>query len=315
MTISLNTYAAGDTSYVSKFNLDNSAITSAVNVLQQDLNALKAASSAGADLDFRLNAFNFVINGGFDYWQRGVNTRPDAWEIENESAGFSVSRSTTQTKLGTYSAKTVGEGQLTQSLPDEIRNGLDTSFSITFGAWIYTNADDRARVGIYNGIVTQWSNYHDGGSGWEFWNTSLVQGSGTIPTEIKFILDSSSGTVYWAGVVSIKGNPNASPLFIANPPELEELRVFSMIESGKASIRGVGMLDELLGTREITTRVRFMVPKRTTPTIILEEEATGFEISYENEDKYGFDLNVTDLDGSSGTNGFEYTDIEWRAEV
>ena len=307
------TFANGDTNYIAKHNANNAAIASLVNVLEQEVAALKAAGASGSDLDYRLNAANLLINGGFGYWQRGTSEPPDAWKVENDETGFSVARSTGQAKLNTYSAWTDGIGQLTQKLSDAVRLSLSSSFSLAFGCWVWTDVANSARIGIDNGVTTTWSAYHVGNSAWQFLKVALVQGAGPIPSQIKFILDNDGAEVYWNAAVVIRGNPASGPVFIANDATTERLRALSLYEIGQASVAGVGFLD---GTdRMIVTHVTFLSPKNAIPIMTLETAITGFDLIAGNIDTQGFDLIVMEIGGVSGTDGFEYANISWIAEV
>lgn len=310
--MNLNRTTAGQTDYITKLNENFSEIESSFNINDAELSAVKAAMSAGSDLDFRQNAFNYAINGAFNSWQRGTNTRPDCWNIENDGGSFSVSRSTTQTKINTYSVLCANQGRLTQEIPKELRLSLTNSFSISTGCWIYSSAANNARIGLHNGSVWQWSEYHNGDSTWQFLYKSILQGSGSVPSSIKIGLDCVSGSVYFSSAVLIKGNPGSGPAYVANNPTLEKLCVYGRIENGVAAVRGVGLLE---GTdRKLIVRVPFVAPKINTPTIeLLDDVETGYEITYDNEDVNGFDLHVLEVGGPSGTNGFEYLDINWRA--
>ena len=315
MALNLQSFTVNDTTYIAKHNSNYSAIQTQSNVMLQDVEALKAAASPGADLDYRLLSPNLITNGGFDFWQRGVSTRPDVWTIENGASNFTVERSTAQLKLNTYSCKTVNVGQITQKLQDVIIDSFASTFSISFGAWVYATAASKARVGIYNGTTTQWSDYHTGAAGWEMLSNTFVHGAGDTPSEIKFVLDNGGSTVYFNSIVCIRGNLSATPLFIANSTTLEELRVFGYIETGQETVNGVGRLTAGTLDRELTTRVRFIAPKISIPTVTLEDDETGYDLAAENITRNGFDLIVADLAGASGTNGFEYSDIEWTATI
>lgn len=310
MTINLQTFANGDTDYIDKHNTNASTVQSAVNLLENDVSALKAASGAGADLDFRQNAFNLLVNGGFDYWQRGTTTRPDAWVIRNDGAGFTVERESSTIKLNTYAAKLSAVGQIAQDLPDETRLAVDNS-QFAFGVYAKTDTADKARIGYYNGVTTTYSNYHTGSDEWEWLTLSLSVTS--APSAMRFVLDSQGGTVYFASAVVIRGNPNSGPTFVANDPTLERLRVFSLYEIGETSVRGVGYLNS--GDRELESRIEFCAPKRAVPTVTIDEELTGYDFSATNISREGFNLIVSETGGSSGTDGFEYDDISWTAEV
>jgi len=149
MTISLSTFYADQKNYIEALNSDNGIVESNLNILTTDLNALKGAVGPGSDMDFRLNAFNLLLNGGFDYWQRGASTRPDCWNIESAGAGFAVAKSIEKT-LNTYSVKLTNTGSLTQSLDDYLRVSLEPPFVVTFGVWVKTDQANSARIGVWN---------------------------------------------------------------------------------------------------------------------------------------------------------------------
>lgn len=313
MTYIPQTFANGDTNYIDKHNTNNASIASNINALLADVAGLKAAGAPGADVDYRLLANNLLVNGTFDFWQRGTTERPDAWEIENDETGFSVERSTAQLKLNTYSAYLNGIGQLTQVIGNDQRLSLDSSFSLAFGVWCYTATSNNARLGVYNGITTTWTDYHVGNSQWQFLRTNIVQGSGSIPTQIKIILDNGGYASYWNGAVTIRGNPNSGPIFVANDITTETLRVLSLYETGSIDIMGVGYKNG--SDREMAANVNFVSPKRSVPSITLEDPATGYELTAYDVTVNGFKLVVTEIGGASDTDGFSYPDISWSAEA
>lgn len=308
MTISLQTLTSGDTAYIAKHNSNYSKIQGAINPMQADVNALKAAGSAGADLDFRLATMNLAINGGLDYWQRGANSRPDGWQILSGSP--TIARSTTK-KINTYSAKVVGTCQLAQDLPDEIRKSSASTISYSFGAYVKTDTASQARIGIYNGTTTQYSSYHSGSDDWELLTVNATFSS--EPDSLRLILDSASGTNYFNALVLIRGNPSAGPIFVANDPVLERIRVNSLYETGTTNMRGVGFLND--GDRELEERIEFIAPKKSTPLVTIDEDDTGYDFLAYNVDRHGFSLLVAEVGGASGSNGFEYNSINWTAEV
>lgn len=240
MTLNLRTLYTGDTDYISKHNLNYSDIQSQFNPVQADVEALKAAGAPGADLDYRQNAFNMLINNALDHWQRGTDERPDAWRVRNQVPAFAVERST-ETQLNTYSAKTTNQGQLTQDVAEEVRLAIEASSFFSFGAYVKTDTANQARIGIYDGVTTQWSDYHVGDGSWQLRtkNVSFV----TQPSALRFVLDSSGGEVYWNSLVAIRGNPASGPAYVPNDPALEYLRVLSLYEIGSTNVRGVGRLD------------------------------------------------------------------------
>ena len=313
MSLNLYTFSGGMTDYITKHNANYSAIQSGVNTIEADVTALKAAGAPGADLDYRVIAQNLLINGAFDFWQRGISERPDAWEIEGEASPFVIARDTT-IKLNTYSVKIEDLGQLTQALDSKIKDGISAStpLTISVGVWVYTSVANNARIGIYNGVTTQWSSYHAGDSTWLFLTKNQTFSS--EPTSIKIVLEAAGlADVYWNAAVAIKGNPSAGPIFVVNDPALEELRVVSLYELGKTSIGGVGYV--VASDRILTARIKFTVPKKSTPALVIITSDTGYDFDVSSIDRFGFDLDVVELGGASGANGFVYDGIEWSAEV
>jgi len=306
MSITLDRFTSGMTDYITKHNSNASVLETAINPLQADVDALRAAGAPGGDLDYRQGTSNLLINGGLDYWQRGAGVRPDAWLL----ASGAVIRSVTK-KLNTYSIKTTGLSQLTQDLQDEIRLSIDDTISLSYGVYVYADVADNTRIGIYDGITTQYSGYHPGDSTW-IWLTKNITFT-AIPTTLRFVLDSASGTSYFNAAIVIRGNPASGPIFIANDPTVEHVRVNSLYEIGSTNIRGVGFLNS--GDRELEKRIEFIAPKRTTPTITIVDDDTGYDFLAYNIDRHGFNLLVSEVGGASGTSGFEYNDIDWIAEV
>lgn len=312
MTISLNSFTSGMTDYIAKHNANYSAIQAALNLAQADIDAMKASSAPGGDLDYRLLAFNMMINGGMYYWQRGTTLAPDAWTIENAALGATVARESSIKKVGLYSAKTIGIMQLTQALPSEFVLAMESGHTISVGVYSRTSTADIARIGVYNGITTTWSDYNSGSDEWEWLFVRLAIDA--APDSIKIVLDSGNGTVYWNGAVAIRGNPASGPIYVENDPEVERLRVLSLYETGSTRIRGVGLL--VAGDRELEQRITFAATKRSTPTVTITSAIeTGIDIVAENVDRNGFNLLVAEIGGASATDGFVVEGIEWKAEI
>lgn len=307
--VELNSYNPGDTEYVEKLNEDFSAIQAALNLAVSELDAIKAAGQPGADIDFRLNSQNLLINGGFDYWQRGDDARPDAWEIENDSS-FEIEKST-EVSINTYSVKTTNQGTLSQLLSDEQFKGTVSPWGFSFSVRVKTSTADIARIGVYDGVTTQWSNYHTGDGEWQVLSVKFSKGS--APSQIKFVMVNNGGEVYWNAGSVIRGTTSAT-LFISNDPTTEELRVLSLLEKGIENFHGVGALNDATGAREITKRIRFISPKRGVPVVTISDIPTGFDYDVHDIDRQGFSLTIMDLVDSTGTDGFEIP-IEWEAEA
>jgi hypothetical protein len=305
----------GELDYIAKHNSNYSLIEGFSNTLENDVGALKAAGAPGADLDFRLGAFNVAINGTFDYWQRGTNTRPDGWKIENDGGSFTVNRST-EKKLNTYSALVANQGRLTQKLPTETLNNLSVGFSFALVAWV--KSDAAARIGIYDGITNQFSTAHLGDDTWRLLSYNYIHNSATVPSQFKILLDNPSDNTYFNNVTMIKGNPTSGALPIANDPSIEKLRVLSLYEIGTFNMSG-GMGYKNGNDRIMIARVPFCVPKTDTPIITLNKTMpTPDDLFAINVDDCGFDIQATKYSIVGNANefdGFNIDNIAWTAEV
>lgn len=315
MTIELNSFAVNDTDYIEKHNENyKDIIEPAINLLQSDTNAIKSSTSNQATTDYRLLAKNLLINGSFDYFQRGNNEVPDAWIKQNFSLNYTAKKTTIK-KINTFSCIVTGIGDLTQKLLSEYVLNLDSENPISLGCWVKTSISDNAQIVIYDGIVEERSNFHTGSGEFEFLKINRVQGNGQTPTEIKIILRTKKDSqAIFNGVTAIKGNPTLGPISVINDPVLEKYRVFSLYEKGKTTISGVGILKN--SNRQIRKTIKFCSIKRELPNVFIDSEIeTGYDLDIENITKCGFDFVATDLGGISGLNGFEIENIQWTSEV
>lgn len=166
---------------------------------------------------------NILINGGFEFWQRGSSTTAaadgvyitDRWEIEtNEATNVTISTDTTVLDSGVYSAKVVITAagaskywRLRQSVENyQEYRGKTVSLSVRVNA----NTASAVRVMIRDSTSVTYSSFHTGGGTWE----TLVA-TRTIDAATTFLSiyvggydvgDKKNGTYYYDSAMLVVGN-------------------------------------------------------------------------------------------------------------
>lgn len=150
---------------------------------------------------------NFIRNSSLEIWLAGTSVAPTGWTLTG--SGATVARDSTNKKVGTYSAAITRVGNdcyLSQNLvtlfgPVEWWQGK----RVTFGTWVRASLSSRARLHINDGTATSSSNYHSGGSGWEFITvTRDISGSAT-QVEVRLAVDSGNTTAQFDGAILVLG--------------------------------------------------------------------------------------------------------------
>jgi hypothetical protein len=157
---------------------------------------------------------NLLTNGDYE-----IGDPPTGWILTQGGTTSSFSRSTTQVKTGSYSAKLINElnqwafiHQSDIPSPAYYRNR-----KVTLGAWLWVNTPNRVRVSIYDGVGETASSYHTGDSTWQ-WITVTRLIAATATTLDAFSLVITSGaviTAYGDGAICVEGEvcPAFSPLW------------------------------------------------------------------------------------------------------
>jgi hypothetical protein len=130
----------------------------------------------------RQNTVNKLINPGFEIWQRGTsftttaNNAPlcDLWQINSSAVGslaWTISRESSIKQLGQYSMKvqvtTAGTGTTRIVQYPENRAYNFAYKNVVFSARVWSDQPNAIRLGLFDGAVGVYSNYHSGNSTWE----------------------------------------------------------------------------------------------------------------------------------------------------
>lgn len=133
---------------------------------------------------------NNVVNGTMVDWAAGVSSPPDNWALYG--AGASIAREETIIKNGIYSAKITSVGAEASLVQDaSLLEGITywKGKESTLGEWVYAEAANSVRIGISDGITTEYSSYHTGDSTWQWLVVSIVNisTSATVLNVINYV--------------------------------------------------------------------------------------------------------------------------------
>ncbi|MBA7694057.1 hypothetical protein ES703_102658 [subsurface metagenome] len=146
------------------------------------------------------NAYgNILTNGNFE-----DGDPPDDWTLEG--VGASVSRSTEQKIVGSYSAKLTRNGA-NCNLYQTISNYASyIGKKLVIRAWVYATVASRARLYIDDGITGWFSLYHSGVAGWEQLSKTLTVNATATQLKISCRIDTGDTSAYFDGVILVKGH-------------------------------------------------------------------------------------------------------------
>ena len=154
------------------------------------------------------NETNLLENGDFE-----VGDPPDGWTLIG--GGATVSRSSTQAKIGTYSAL------LTRNGPDchiyQAYSGYAAyaGRTVTLGCWAYATEDSSVSIGLGDGSGSSSADTHTGVAGWEWLTASLTVDAS--PTYLRSYLEVFDGdtSAYFDGAILVEGD--SCPAFSPKP--------------------------------------------------------------------------------------------------
>lgn len=177
----------------------------------------------------KTNLSNILVNGGFEFWQRGVSFvgplitkyTADRWKVyTNDAANATVTREASTIDSGVYSMKVVVSG--TPSSKVWTTNQCVENYkeyagkTISASARVYCSVASAVKLTLSDGIGVTKSSYHTGGGGWETLtvtrtisasNTSLLVELGMYDSG-----DMKNGTYYFDSAMLSVGS--AAPTFV-----------------------------------------------------------------------------------------------------
>jgi len=136
---------------------------------------------------------NLLTNSSFE-----TGDPPDDWTLVG--AGATVSRSSAQAKVGTYSALVTRNGTNCY-----IRQNLTTyanylNKTVTLGAWVYATVANRVRLRLLD-QVGAYSSYHSGVAGWEWLTVTLTVDPNSTYLYSNLTINTGDTAAYFDGVV------------------------------------------------------------------------------------------------------------------
>ncbi len=166
---------------------------------------------------------SLLENGSFE-----AGDPPASWTLVGGSA--TVSRSSAQAKIGTYSALLTRNGADCHIYQGYSGYAGYASKTVTLGCWVYATVAARAGIGLGDGQDSASSTLHTGVAGWEWLTVSLTVDA--TPTYLRSYLEIVDGntSAYFDGATLIDNETNA------NLPILRKLAMVSKTALGVAAI-------------------------------------------------------------------------------
>ncbi len=195
LVILTHTHAdAANCGTVDHANLTN-VTTSQHHVKYTDAEALAAA---WANINTK-NFNNLLVNGSFE-----IGDPPTRWALAGADA--TLSRSSTQAKIGTYSAK------LTRVGADCYCYQIITPYThlkgrqVTFGCWVYATVASRVRIQIWDGVAATQSSFHTGSSTLEWLTVTATIDANATGLQPSGLIQDGNTDAYFDGAICVEGN-------------------------------------------------------------------------------------------------------------
>jgi len=170
---------------------------------------------------------NLLINGGFEIWQRGNSFTgtsnmftADMWKFGGSSAGYTLTRESSELHSGEYSLKIVITST-SKTLKQKIENYKEVKGKpISFSAWVKSSVASKVRLRIQDNEGQTYSSYNSG-TGWEKLTVTRTPTSAITELYVYFEFDGTSGlTAYTDDAMMVLGSEPIG--FTPRSPGLEQ---------------------------------------------------------------------------------------------
>ncbi len=147
---------------------------------------------------------NLFANGNFE-----DGDPPTDWTLTGASA--TLSRSSTQAKIGTYSALLTRVGTNCAIYQDLSTYASYKSKTVTMGAWIYATVASRVLLRLNDGVTDTDSSYHTGVAGWEWLTVSKTLSASASQLRCNVYILTGNTAAYIDGATLVEGSSLSQP--------------------------------------------------------------------------------------------------------
>lgn len=145
------------------------------------------------------NKFNLLSNGSFEN-----GDPPTGWSLYG--AGFTVSRSSVQFKLGNYSALLTRNGADGGIYQDYSGWANLVGKEVTFGCWASATVASRTFLEISDGVSSLASSLHTGGGNWELLKVTYTINAGASRVRVVCNIYVGNTLSYFDGAILVEGD-------------------------------------------------------------------------------------------------------------
>ena len=167
------------------------------------------AAVAGLDneiLSKNVSLANAVLNGSFEHWHSGTSSAPTGWATYGAGT---ISRESTEIKLGIYSAKAVitsGAFGFNQAIHAEKGINYYKGKIVTYSCWIKCATANRANIYIFDGVGISSQVYHSGSGNWELITVTHTVNASATSVTVECDIRNGAGTAYFDGCMIVEGS-------------------------------------------------------------------------------------------------------------
>ena len=149
---------------------------------------------------------NWVMNDAFRLWAAGQSAVATGWTMNGSGAvgsayatgyigdfAHNLQRNGTDCNIAQYLMGTTSYAKA---------GGGFSSRQFGFGAWVYSAVASQARIRFYDGVTSTSTDYHTGGSGWEWLSSVHTVNSGATRLQIVCEVKGADGTCRFDGVTA-----------------------------------------------------------------------------------------------------------------
>lgn len=144
-----------------------------------------------------------LSNTGFE-----TGDPPANWTLMG--AGAAVARSNAQWVNGTYSGALTRNGADCNIYQDYAGVADVRGHTVTLGAWVYAAAATTTRIALADGTTLSFSDYHTGGSDWEWLTVSITESMTAVTLRSYLTVSTSDTTSYFDSVILLDASTASS---------------------------------------------------------------------------------------------------------
>lgn len=183
-----------------------------LDVLLEEDGTFKAPATVvtQAQLQATLGASNLIVNDVFLIWAAGDSAAPTGWIKGGTGtlARTGTGLSDTKRKIGDFALSITNAGNIHQDVvvaADMTRFDFLKNEKVSMGCWVNSSIASHSRLTVGDGVSSTSSDWHTGGSGWEFLTVTHTISAAATNVRVSLVV-ASNGAGYFSGATLIRSD-------------------------------------------------------------------------------------------------------------